>query len=123
TPPPTTPRTTTTETTGKKAERKIRDEEQQKKIADKWAKFKKGGGSITANGLDPKRMEAAVELIAEYIKSGVYKFSDIVEDSYAMMGEELKGYFNALKAAYSAYFNTEATDDEANQMDSNIRSV
>jgi N12 class adenine-specific DNA methylase len=104
-----------------KIDRKIRDKKIQKEIDDAWTDFIKGDNLLTAGGLDPKRIEAGVKLIGLYVKQGVYKFSDIIEDAYAKMGEKVEDYFDALKYVYSGYYNSEATADEAAQMDATTR--
>ena len=92
-------------------------------IDDAWKDFEKGDNLLTSGGLDPKKIEAGTKLIGLYIKAGVYKFIDIATDAYERYGEKLKDLFTELKAVYSAYYNTQASDEEAEQMDANIRSV
>lgn len=86
-----------------------------------WAKFTKGDkGTLTSGGLTKEKIEAGVELIGLYMKKGIYKFSDIIEDAKKRMGESLADYFDALKAVYSAYYHSQATEEELYQMDQNV---
>lgn len=86
-----------------------------------WAKFTKGDkGTFTSGGLTKEKIEAGVELIGLYMKKGIYKFSDIVEDAKKRLGESLADYFDSLKAVYSAYYHSQATEDEMYQMDQNV---
>jgi N12 class adenine-specific DNA methylase len=105
----------------KSVKRKIRDEKQRKQIDDAWDDFMKGGGLLTSGGLDPERIEKGTKLVGLYIKSGIYKFSDIVEDAYGKFGEKLRNFMSEIKAVYAAYYNSQATDEEAAQMDANVR--
>jgi hypothetical protein len=81
----------------------------------------KPDGNLTMGGISPEKIEKGTKIISKFIKLGVYKFSDIIEDVYDILGDKLKDIFDALKSAYSTYYNTEATDEEAEKMDANIR--
>jgi N12 class adenine-specific DNA methylase len=107
----------------KQSKRKVRDEKAQQEIADALKEFLKAGrDNLTSGGLSPEKIEKGAKLIALYTKLGIYKFSDIIEDLYAQMGDGLKDIFNELKAVYAAHYNT-TEDSIADQMDGNIRSV
>lgn len=102
--------------------RKVRDQKLKSDIDDAWKDLLKGG-PLTVGGLDPEKIEAGMKLIGLYMKAGVYKFRDIVEDAYGKFGPKLADYFDALKAIYATYYTTQATDEEAEQMDANIRNL
>lgn len=109
------------------AQRKVRDE---KAAADLKAKLlalknlgKNGGITLTSGGFDPKKFELATEIIAGYIKQGVYKFSDIIEDAYAAMGEGVKELYDMLKSAYGGYYMAGADQMDAEQMDLSERNL
>lgn len=97
--------------------------EVRKEINDAADEFLKGGNLLTSNGIDPKKIEQGVTLIGLYMKAGVYKFQDIIEDLYERYGDKVKNFFEELTGVYSYYYNTKATEEEANKMDSNLRGV
>lgn len=108
--------------TAKKELRKIRDDKAREEIDAAWKEFFGTGSSLTSGGIDPVKLEKGVKIIGLYIKQGVTKFSDIVEDAYDRFGDLVENMFPELKSAYGAYYNN-ASDEEADQMDGNIRSV
>jgi predicted RNA methylase len=108
---------------GKARRRLIRDEALKNEIDAAWDDFLKGSDLLTTGGLDPRRIEQGTKLIALYIKSGVYKFADILEDAYGKFGDNVRNLVDAMKAVYSAYYNTQATDEEAAQMDASVRGI
>jgi len=105
-------------------QRKVRDEKIKKDIDDALDDlFKPSGGPLTMNGIDPVKLSKGIKVIGLYMKAGVYKFSDIIEDAYAKYGQAISEIFDAMKAAYTGYYNTTATDEEAQKMDSSLRGV
>lgn len=114
----------TPSTPSKAAKRKIRDE---KLDADNEEDFEllkkqlKNRDKLTIGGIDPEAVATATRIVSRYVKKGIYKFSDMIEDLYAKMGEDISEFFDALKSAYGSYINTQATDEESDQMDQNIR--
>ena len=50
-------------------------------------------------------------------------FQDIIEDLNDRWGDKVKGFFEELAGVYGYYYNTKATEDEANKMDSNLRGL
>jgi hypothetical protein len=76
--------------------------------------------NISIKGLDPEKMAIGAKLISLYTKAEIYKFSDIFEDAYANMGDELKDIFTEIKAVYASYRET-ADDDTYAKLDKNIR--
>jgi hypothetical protein len=76
--------------------------------------------NISLKGLDPEKMAIGAKLISLYTKAEIYKFSDIVEDAYANMGDELKDIFTEIKAVYASYRET-ADDETYAKLDKNIR--
>ena len=109
--------------TTKEEKRAIRDEELKKQIDDAADDFMKGGNLMTTGGIDPVKIEKGVKLIGLYMKAGVYKFSDIIEDLHERWGDKVKDFFEELTGVYSYYYNTKATEDEANKMDPNLRGI
>ena len=99
----------------------IRTEAGQNKINGLIAKFIKGGNNLTSGGLDSERIEAGVDLVAEYIKQGVYKFSNMVINFYSEVGDVAEDYFAAMKSVYSTYREGDATPEEFAQMDGSLR--
>lgn len=109
--------------TTKEEKRAIRDEELKKQIDDAADDFMKGGNLMTTGGIDPVKIEKGVKLIGLYMKAGVYKFSDIIEDLHERWGDKVKDFFEELSGVYGYYYNTKASEDEANKMDPNLRGV
>jgi len=107
----------------KEEKRIVRDEKLRKDIDDAFDDFTKGGNLMTSNGIDPVKIEKGVKLIGLYMKAGVYKFQDIIEDLNDRWGDKVKGFFEELAGVYGYYYNTKATEDEANKMDSNLRGL
>lgn len=70
---------------------------------------------------DPQLLSDLQTLINLYIKTGTFRFSEIIKDFYSETGSKLEHYFTAIKVLYSAYYTLEATDTEAAKMDSNLR--
>ncbi|MBK7377383.1 MAG: hypothetical protein IPJ02_18065 [Chitinophagaceae bacterium] len=109
------------------AQRKVRDEKAAEDLKAKLLALKNlgrnGGITLTSSGFDPKRFELATEIIAGYIKQGVYKFSDIIEDAYAAMGEGVRELYDMLKSAYGAYYFGGADQIDAEQMDLSERNL
>lgn len=100
----------------------FRDAEQNKKIDDALNDLLSAPDNILkSGGLNPEKIEKSVKLIGLYIDKGVYKFGDIVEDLHARIGDKVKDLFDSLKSGYSSYYNVKATDEQADQMESNIR--
>lgn len=123
-PPPAPPKPPTPPGEKRKIERKIRDAKDQKDIDDALDDlFKPTGPKMTMNGIDPDKLAKAIKVVGMYMKKGVHKFADIIEDAYAKYGDAVSEIFDALKAAYLAYLNVQATDAEAAQMDTNLRGV
>lgn len=112
-----------TPVTTKEEKRIIRDEQLKKDIDSAFDDFTKGGNLLTSGGIDPVKIEKGVKLIGLYMKAGVYKFSDIVEDLHDRWGDKVKDFFEELSGVYGYYYNTKATEDEANNMDPNLRGV
>lgn len=107
------------------AKRKVRDEKLDEELDDDLALLKKqikNPNKLTVGGIDPDALATAGRIVGKYIKKGVYKFSDIIEDLYAKVGDDLEDLFAAIKNAYGGYFNQQATDEEAAEMDQNLRS-
>jgi hypothetical protein len=100
---------------------KFRDVVVHKEIIDASEKpLKAEKNNISIKGLDPAKIAIGVQLISLYTKAEIYKFSDIVEDAYANMGDELKDLFTEIKAVYASY--REAADDDTYaKLDKNIR--
>lgn len=118
----TTPRPKADTKPAKEVKRKIRDQKAKDEIDDAWKDFLKGDDLLTVGGLDPKRIEAGVKLISLYTKQGIYKFSDIIEDAYAKLGDKLEDYFDALKSVYSTLREHKDTDDDVSeQMDQSLK--
>jgi len=92
-----------------------------KDIDDAFDDFTKGGNLMTTGGIDPVKIEKGVKLIGLYMKAGVYKFQDIIEDLNERYGDKVKAFFEELKGVYSYYYNTNSSEEEANKMDSNLR--
>jgi len=109
--------------TTKEEKRAIRDEELKKQIDDAADDFMKGGNLMTTGGIDPVKIEKGVKLIGLYMKAGIYKFSDIIEDLHERWGDKVKDFFEELTGVYSYYYNTKATEEEANKMDPNLRGI
>lgn len=108
----------------KAAKRKVRDEKLDAENEEDFALLKKqlkNPNKLTIGGIDPEAVATATRIVSRYVKKGVYKFSDMIEDLYAKMGEDIAEFFEALKSAYGSYINTQATDEEGDQMDQNIR--
>lgn len=117
------PKKVTTKKEVKEKARKIRDEKLRNEIDGLLDEFMKGGDILTSGGLDPKKIEIGTKIIGGYIKAGIYKFSDILEDVYLKYGDKLHNFVDAFKAVYSAYYNTQATDEEAALMDASTRGI
>lgn len=100
----------------KKAIRKIRDQALADQIDKKLRDYLSSGPKLHSGGFDPELLSKGVEIIGLYVKGGVYKFNDIVEDAVSSFGDTVKGMFNELRAAYLAYYGT-ATDEESEKMD------
>lgn len=107
----------------KEEKRIVRDENIKKEIDDAADEFFKGGNLMTSGGIDPVKIEKGVKLIGLYMKAGVYKFSDIVEDMHERWGDKVKEFFEELSGVYGYYYNTKATEEEANKMDPNLRGL
>jgi len=108
----------------RKIERKIRDAKDQKDIDGAWDDlFKPTGPKLTMGGIDPDKLAKAMIVVGKYMKRGIHKFADIIEDAYATYGSMIADYFDAVKAAYLTYRKEQATDAEAAQMDANISGV
>lgn len=107
----------------KEVKRKIRDEQLKRDIDKGWDDFLSDSNLLKSGPLDPKKIEAGTKLVGLYIKGGVYKFSDILEDAYAKFGDKLHEFVDALKAVYGAFRDVEATDEQAAQMDTNLRGI
>lgn len=60
-------------------------------------------------------------LIKLYIRTGTFRFSEIIKDLYTETDSKLEYYLIVIKDFYSAYYTHEATDAEAEKMDSNLR--
>ncbi len=101
--------------------RKVRNTLLRQQIDDAMKDFLSDDSILTSGGISPEKIEKGTKLIGLYMKAGVYKFSDIIQDAYEQFGDKIKDYFDALKAVYGAYYNSQATDIEANQMDPNLR--
>lgn len=108
--------------TDKATKRKIRDEKARKEIDDALNDFFNSGSSLTSGGIDPVKLEKGVKVVSLYVKQGVTKFADIIEDAYEKFGDMVKDMYAELKSAYGAYYNN-APDEEADVMDANIRSI
>lgn len=107
----------------KVAQRKIRNAKLSSDLDKALAELKKPTGNITTGGIDPIKLERAVTVIGLYIKGGVYKFSDIIEDAYARLGEEVKDIYDLLKTVYGGYYFNGATKKEAELMDLSERDL
>lgn len=106
-----------TQEEAKTTTRKIRDEALRDEADEAFRAFRKSlGKNLSSGGLDPDSLEKGIKLIGVYIKAGVYKFSDIVEDAVEEFGDVVKEMFDALKVAYTAYYGA-STDEEAQKMD------
>ena len=106
----------------KQYQRKIRDDKAATDLIAAPQKLVKGGDGLAAGCIDPERIEAAVEVIKMFAKQQVFKFSDMMEDAYDLIGEALMDMYSELKLAYNYYYNN-TTDEEAVLMDGNIRSI
>lgn len=98
----------------KTQQRKVRDEKLNKEIDDLWDEF--GKDIKPTMGLDPSQLAIGIKIISKYTQAGVYKLSDILEDASIRLGERFDDLFDAIKAAYNAYYD-QAPDDVAEQMD------
>ncbi len=105
----------------KTEKRKVRDSLLRQQLNDNLKDFFSDDSILTSGGISPEKIEKGTKIIGLYMKAGVYKFSDIIQDAYEQFGDKVKDYFEALKAVYGAYYNSQATDIEANQMDPNLR--
>lgn len=72
---------------------------------------------LTSGGIDPEFIEKGAKVVTIYMKKGIYKFSDIIEDLYAKIGDEVKEMFSAIRQGYGAYYFDLATPEEADKMD------
>lgn len=70
--------------------------------------------------LDPEKIQKGIAMIGKFIDSGVYNFSDIIKNLYAKYPNHIAPYFDSLKAVYSAYYNSQATEEQMEQMDPSI---
>lgn len=106
-----------------KTARLIRDEKLRNEIDNLWDDFiDKTPPGVAA--INPEQLALGIKIVTKYTQAGIYKLSDILTDASAKLGEKFSDYFDAIKAAYNAYY-TEAPDDVAEQMDDSktVRSI
>jgi len=123
-PPPAPPKPPVPPGEKRKIERKIRDAKDQKDIDDALDDlFKPTGPTLTMGGIDHVKLAKAIKVVGMYMKAGVHKFSDMIENAYAKYGDAVREIFDELKGAYLTYRDVQATDAEAAQMDSSLRGI
>lgn len=105
-----------TEQEKRQAERDKKKAKIKADIKDALKDFSDFGRKHANSLINPEYLAKGLKVIGLYAKAGILDFQDIAEDIANEMGEDLRNIWDALKSAYGAYRDGEATDEEVDQM-------